>query len=323
MEHKLSNYINNWLKVIENMNNTNTYKLTWGKAILELVDRSNGNIITFADIADLIIKYNWNQMFFFNLRQSPIGQTSIIEQQVQKLIEKYIQIMNSSIPLWWDRAFIQIIEHRELLDVYLLIKREVIKVLPRDVAWRFLLIGKEDYLLYCFDKKSKTVTFTNEQIKELKEYNFVLTELLNFKWAQLLEQFNFAPKIASKVKNISDTRIRRKNFGKIKLLLLSQMKDNKIIDFYTGRELKKDEISFDHVIPWSFMYSDDIWNLVVTSQSYNSSKSNQVPSQETIDKLKIRNEQLYQSIDDNNYKKELQLAIEHNLVDTFYRNMRM
>lgn len=36
---------------------------------------------------------------------------------------------------------------------------------------------------------------------------------------------------------------------------------NKPIDFYTGNELDMDDISVDHVIPWSFMYSDDIWNL--------------------------------------------------------------
>lgn len=33
---------------------------------------------------------------------------------------------------------------------------------------------------------------------------------------------------------------------------------NKPIDFYTGDELDMDDISVDHVIPWSFMYSDDI-----------------------------------------------------------------
>ena len=34
------------------------------------------------------------------------------------------------------------------------------------------------------------------------------------------------------------------------------------------------------------MYSDDIWNLVVTSKSNNSSKSNTIPSEEIINRLK-------------------------------------
>ena len=50
-----------------------------------------------------------------------------------------------------------------------------------------------------------------------------------------------------------------------------------------------DDISVDHVIPWSFMYSDDIWNLVLTTKSNNSKKSNIVPSEDVIERLKERN----------------------------------
>ena len=60
------------------------------------------------------------------------------------------------------------------------------------------------------------------------------------------------------------------------------MQEGKIIDFYTGDILEQNDISLDHVIPWSFMYSDDIWNLVITSKSVNSKKSNSIPSEETI-----------------------------------------
>lgn len=33
----MSDYIKQWLDIIENMNNDNTYKLAWGRALLELV----------------------------------------------------------------------------------------------------------------------------------------------------------------------------------------------------------------------------------------------------------------------------------------------
>ncbi len=56
------------------------------------------------------------------------------------------------------------------------------------------------------------------------------------------------------------------------------MEDNKIIDFYTGEVLNPKDVSVDHVIPWSYMYSDDIWNLVLTSKRINSSKNNQIPT---------------------------------------------
>ena len=70
-------YISDWLLIIEQMNNDNTYKLAWGRAIIECVSMNdyidlNDNIeIPFDNISLKMIKYYWNQMFFFNLKQSP------------------------------------------------------------------------------------------------------------------------------------------------------------------------------------------------------------------------------------------------------------
>ena len=51
----MNKYIQDWLDVIEYMNNDNTYKLAWGRAILENVYTLNhieeNNVITFDAIA--------------------------------------------------------------------------------------------------------------------------------------------------------------------------------------------------------------------------------------------------------------------------------
>ena len=120
---------------------------------------------------------------------------------------------------------------------------------------------------------------------------------MNYRWAQLLEKFNNSPKISLKLKGISDEKIRRNNLTKFKNILLEQMKDGQIIDFYTGDILEENDISVDHVIPWSFMYSDDIWNLVITSKSMNSRKSNTIPDEKTIKRLENRNKELIKAID--------------------------
>ena len=106
-----------------------------------------------------------------------------------------------------------------------------------------------------------------------------------------------------------------------KNILLENM--NKPIDFYIGDELKPDDISVDHVIPWSFMYSDDIWNLVLTSKSHNSYKSNHIPSKEVIEQLNQRNKALIETIDNSKYKKELNIAIMNNYVNKFYLSMKL
>ena len=154
----------------------------------------------------------------------------------------------------------------------------------------------------------------------LKEYSFVLSQLLNYKWTQLLEKYNSSPRIASKVKGISETEIRRNSLTKYKNILLNNSLDP--IDFYTGKVLADNDISVDHVIPWSFMYSDDIWNLVLTSKSHNSSKSNHIPSLDDILKLKERNQILLETISDPKIKSQLEIAINNDYVDKFYQAIK-
>lgn len=103
---------------------------------------------------------------------------------------------------------------------------------------------------------------------------------------------------------------------------MKQFDDGVAIDFYSGKPLADNDISVDHVIPWSFMYSDDIWNLVLTSKSNNSSKSNSIPSQEVIDRLKQRNARLVGLLAAK-FDNEIRESIDKDLVDKFYFECRM
>lgn len=70
------------------------------------------------------------------------------------------------------------------------------------------------------------------------------------------------------------------------------------------------------------MYSDDIWNLVVTSKSHNSSKLNSIPSEDVIYKLKERNERLLKIVDDK-IKEDIEFSLEANYLEKFYRDCRL
>lgn len=47
---------------------------------------------------------------------------------------------------------------------------------------------------------------------------------------------------------------------------------------YTEQVLELEDFSIDHFLPWSYVAHDQLWNLVPTSKSVNSSKSNALPS---------------------------------------------
>ena len=320
----MSDYIKMWLEIIENMNNDNTYKLAWGRAILELsvelVEIQEFNILHFEAIAKKMLKYYWNRICFFHLKQSP-SKKPVIVQETEKCIDYVNQIRGSNLPIWFDNAETYLNSND---DFYQKEIRKIATTLGHDVSWRFKIVNSETLEIYELDKSAKTITFTKEAVLDLKEYAFVLSQLLNYRWAQLLEKFNNSPKIALKVKGISDAKLRRNNLRKFRDILLKQMENGEVIDFYTGEILEENDISVDHVIPWSFMYSDDIWNLVITSKSINSKKSNSIPSVETIKKLEIRNIQLLDYIerDDKNYL-ELKNAIENNYVQKFYLSCKL
>jgi len=317
-------YINDWLTIIQKMANDNTYKLAWGRAILECVDLGhfkldeNNAVISYEDIGFCMLKYYWNQMFFFNLKQSP-GRVPIVCQDTQKLIDEYKKIKKTSIPCWFGIG--QKVLEEKNNELYIKTIKHIAKTLTENVSWRFRYVEGNPLDIYELNQKDLQVIIKKENITDLKDYAIVLSQLLNYRWAQLLEQFNTAPKISSKVKGISESKIRRKSLQQYKEELIKQFEDGKVKDFYSGKELEDDKISIDHVIPWSFMYSDDIWNLVITSKSHNSAKSNTIPSQEDIERLKLRNVDLENKVSDK-YIPILQEARKNNYIDTFYFDCR-
>ena len=176
--------------------------------------------------------------------------------------------------------------------------------------------------IYEYNKGVDSIIINMDNVIALKEYSMIISKLLNYKWSQLLEKFNYQPKISLKVNGISEAKLRRNSLTKYKEELLKEFEGKEIIDFYTGNPISYNDISIDHVIPWSFMYSDDIWNLVITSKSINSSKSNSIPSKEIIEKLKIRNNNL-DSLLSGTYKLSMDEAIRNNYVDKFYYESRL
>ena len=322
----MSEYIRMWLSIIEKMKNDNTYKLVWGRALLELIvqldDVKEENIFTYKEIGHKVLKYYWNQLYFFNLRQSANSKKPpVIVQETFQCIKFYQDKTSSLSPIWFDKAEIVLEKDTEFYNKEL---NKISKILDQNVAWRFMKVDKEILEVYKLDRNLLTVTFSKSQVIDLKEYAFVLSQLLNYRWAQLLEKFNNSPRIALKVKGISDEKIRRNSLRKYRDFLLNTMNEGKILDFYTGSKLQYDDISVDHVIPWSFMYSDDIWNLVLTSKSENSSKSNSIPSQEVIERLEKRNEQLLNRIgEESSFYNDLKMAVDNDYVQKFYLSLKM
>lgn len=174
----MNEYLNNWFTVIEQMQNDNTYKLAWGRAIIECIyfdkitEENNKIIIEFDDISRCMIKYYWNQLFFFNLKQSPNDKKPPkICTETNKLIDEYKNIKKSNIPVWHDEGIKTIIASNK--EIYQDAVRRVSKTLHENVCWRFKKVNGDEIALYEYDKKlGSRIYFQKDKIEWLKEYGF-------------------------------------------------------------------------------------------------------------------------------------------------------
>lgn len=318
----MDKHLKEWLDVLQNMSNDNTYKLAWTRAIVEIIYHDEYleaegfyHEISFDLISKKILKYYWNQIFFFSLKQSANqAKKPVIYQITNDLIEHFIQYQESNVPVWFDKASKYFEKNYKMFNQTIAKISSALKV---DVCWRFLYANQKNYDLYKLNEKKDKVSIRKDDAKVIKDYAVVLTQIINYKWAQLLEKYNRSPRIVSKIRNSQELRVKRSNLNKFKEILLKQYEMGIIHDFYTNEVLEVDQITLDHVIPWSFMYSDDIWNLVITSKSNNSKKSNNIPDIQYIEKLKARNHELLEFVDEP-MKSDLLLAIENDYVTKYY-----
>lgn len=175
----MSNYINEWFNVIENMKTSNAYKYFWAKSIISISNRKNTNeknlIIYFDEIAVEFISYCWDLINISKVNIGPLNSKpaiqSIIETQHKELctelginLVKYNQALN----YLKDNQ----IKYKSIL-------LNISNILLQDVCWRFLILDKNNVNLYELDKDLKTISISNENIKELKNNSVFLTKRID------------------------------------------------------------------------------------------------------------------------------------------------
>lgn len=302
----MDNYIKNWFHVVKNCSVDNTYKMGWGKSIIECcIETPNEQNIPFDRISLKMFKYYWNQTIFFDLQQSPNPiKPPELYTYVKEIISEY-QSKYGFKPILFDK-----VDDRLSVDI-----NKINKIVKKDVCHRFLKVGGEVFDLYELDRSSLTIKVHNPSI--LKEYSDFFFEMINYRWTQILENFNSSPRISKKVRIIDLTEIKRTSLQKFRKYL------NKLdMNCSICGEPIIDNPSIDHVIPWSYMYSNDLWNLVYTHKGCNSSKSNRIVGELEIIQLENRNKELVQLLNNleiqDKHTEELELSIRKDYVRKFW-----
>lgn len=321
----MSKFLDDFKHIIREANYDNTYKMAWARAIVEFsltynFEINNNDVeIKIEDLAKLMVKYYWNQTIFFDLIQgSNIKKSPLIVQYVKDLINIYRDKTKDKRPNSYEHLYPYILSLCE--NEY---KKTIIKcvnAIKENVSYRFIYLNKVIYTnVYRYEKGNDFLYIKKEDLYDLKENHYDLFDLISYRWSLILETFNTSPRINKKVK-ILDEDIVRVNLKKFDKYLDYENKEH--ICFICGKKIEDDDLSRDHVIPWSYLYSDDLWNIVYVHKECNSSKSNIIPEQNYIDKLKERNIRLLNLLRSNNESGKdvdnLELAIKNDFIDSFY-----
>ena len=287
----------------------NTYKMAWCRALVEYSCNHTDKKIHFNHLSELMFKYYWDQTIFFNLEQgSNLKKRPTIIQIVKNEINKYEKN--------FDKKPINYIRIKDKIDVDI---TKISKTLTYDVSWRFLNLGSKTYDTYKYKKGDKHLILHQPDI--IKHHSKLLFQLINYRWSQKLEDLNNAPRISQKVRGVDrDQEPKRKSLKKFKQFLDQENPDR--VCFITGKAIPEKDLSIDHIIPWSYMYSDDLWNLVYVNKSINSSMSNRVKKDDVKNKLINRNKKFLQILDSKKINskevEELRLANEKDYVELFW-----
>jgi hypothetical protein len=100
-------------------------------------------------------------------------------------------------------------------------------------------------------------------------------------WAEQVEQYNLTPRVLAKVSFDGRRRASVSKWAK----QLRQLDD---ACFYC-RTAKPERAQVDHVVPWSFLFDDAAWNLVLACESCNNSKRDWLPARRFLASLCERN----------------------------------
>ncbi|WP_101845490.1 HNH endonuclease domain-containing protein [Halobacillus sp. Marseille-P3879] len=251
-----------------------TYKFGLLKAMIEnLYQVNEEGKVTYDQLAYSFTKVYWNLVIHHELEQGTRGSAV-----VTKLMEVK-RAYNIPKEMTFDKldASIQLVAAKRVKAV---MKANVFGALYGDTQGSF----------YAFDHKTEQFKFNKAVLTFMRKYQRLLIDLVNYHMAKMIEQLNDVPHInylLDKVESIAK-RSTLKPFEKVLVQYFEKT------CFYCGKELHKSSIQthVDHFIPWSFVQSGQLWNLVLTCSKCNTSKNDKLAVRSYLDDMIDRNERM-------------------------------
>jgi len=247
-----------------------SYKPALLKAIAAIARRQLRTQISLLEIGTEFTRMYWNQTVVYHLRQNT---TFSKKSEAVRLVEAEAARGERDLGRLPHERRRRLDEAMaDLLQINVLKAFHVSKPpeMPNIFGWR---------------KPEQHITLQPEIAALVKNGAAALDLIGNYFWAEFLEKTNrLVPRIIQKV---ASNAAKRTSLTKYVGILRARSD----ACFYCERRLDGTvNVHVDHVIPWSFLFEDPLWDLVLACESCNTKKSDSLPVESLVMKLIERNE---------------------------------
>jgi hypothetical protein len=251
---------------------SSSYKPALLKAIVRIVRRGCGNTVALRTIGAEFVALFWVQTVVFRLRQAA---TVTSEPEVVRRIRSTAELAGA-------RNLGELPSNaRDRLDADM---ARVLTINVLEAFHRSKPLSMEP--LFTWFKPDTYVTIADESRAFISENAQTLESIANLWWAKYLERVNLlAPLVIEKVERDGAKRGSLSRY----LEILRQTDEQRC--FYCGRDLENSGrgVHVDHVIPWSFLLTDPLWDLVLACAPCNLAKSDSLPERRYLANLVATN----------------------------------
>ena len=281
-----------FIAILTNGKKDNTYKFTLAKTILDYCietvhDGTDKTYeIPYEYLARKFFEYYWYQKYKFRMKQDfHETKTPMV---MSTLSEVFGEESTGDIKLLKED---KVKKAKELIQkrVFGHAKNKTSMVIPKFQNVTVPNGVERRKTFYDWSDSEQKITLNPEAYWFFRNNNQLLSRAVLAEWAKFLERVNYSmPKLVAK---IDDPRADRGSLVSYRKMYLPFSKEC----FYCKTGLKSGCIHVDHFIPWSYVFEDSAWNLVLACQRCNCEKSNALATCSFLDKLIIRNEELLDS----------------------------
>ena len=296
-------------------NTTNSYKFYWLLSLLDHIAKSDEPFISYGQISMNMLSLVWYPLDYFKLSFGAADSFKILAETVTS----HLTIDNSMIA----PSLLKQISTRLPDVVHDGLSKQITATLKKYVACRFIRpffaenlraikdqdINRQITLLanspagrlispYSFDDKG--ILVNPQWIAYFSNHQVILRGFTSWHLLKFLQKHN--PNTIGLSEKLEKPAARDMNSAR--KYWSGYLKSQSINCIYSKQLISADKFSLDHFIPWSYMAHDQVWNIIPTSASVNSSKSNILPSlpEYLQDFCKLQYDAFYFHLKHSNYK---------------------